>query len=75
MFDRCLVLLYHQGKPVKDTELIRWIEHSNVSVFRRDVLQRGHKQKLIEYDAKAQTVEISPLGIARVEDDILRGPN
>jgi hypothetical protein len=31
--------------------------------------------RLIEYDPTAQTVEISPLGIARVEDDILREPN
>jgi hypothetical protein len=75
MIDRALVLLYHQGGSVKDSDLMKWIEHSNVSVFRRDVLRRGHKEKLIEYDLTAQSVEISPLGIARVEDEILREPN
>jgi hypothetical protein len=40
-------------------------------VFRRDVLRHAHRERLIEYDAKARTAQISPLGIAYVEENLL----
>jgi hypothetical protein len=40
-------------------------------VYRRDVLRPAHRERLVEYDSAARTVEISPLGIAHVEDVIL----
>jgi hypothetical protein len=66
-----LVLLYadsRQSIPVR--ELFDWTDHSNLTVYKRDVLRRLHSRRLIEYDSKAQTVTISPLGIKEVEDNI-----
>jgi hypothetical protein len=72
MKDRALVLLYHSVGPVAENDLVAWIEHSNASVFRRDVLRPAHKKKLLEFDAGAGTVHISPLGIDYVESVILK---
>ena len=71
MLDKTLVLLYHRMTPVSETDLCRWVEHSNSSVYRRDVLRKAHKAKLLEYDAKCGAVEISPLGTERVERKLL----
>ena len=54
-----------------EAELYTWVEHSNVSVYRRDILRRAHKTKLIEYNAAERTAEISPLGVAYVEGSLL----
>ena len=69
--DKMLVLLYHSQGAVSEAELFRWVEHSNSSIFRRDILRRSHKAKLIEYDSTKKTVEISPLGIKYVESLLL----
>jgi len=59
--DQTLVLLY--GIPsAKDTELSTWVEHSNLSVYRKKILVEGHKQRLWEYDQNNLTVTISRLG-------------
>lgn len=67
MKDKALVLLHATAGPVAEADLVGWVEHSNPSVFRRDVLRRAHGAKLLEYDASAKTVEISPLGVDHVE--------
>lgn len=71
MKDRALILLYRTNGPVDESNLFRWVEHSNASIFRRDVIRRAHSAKLVEYDSTAQTIEISPLGISYVEDSLL----
>lgn len=71
MRDRTLMLLYHSHGPVPEQDLFRWVEHSKASMYRRDVLRPAHKAKLIEYDPAGSTVEISPIGIALVEDRLL----
>lgn len=71
MLDKTLVLLFSSVQPLSEAELVASLEHSNPSVYRRDVLRRAHKDRLIEYDANARTVRISPLGIRRVEERIL----
>lgn len=71
MVEKALLLLYSEAKPMSEIELVDCVEHSNSSVFRRDVLRRAHKAKLIEYDPTGKTAEISPLGIKRVEEKIL----
>lgn len=55
-------------KEVSDKDLIRWIEPSNASVFRRDVLRRLHEKRLIEYVEKTSCV-ILPPGLKNVEDN------
>lgn len=71
MLEKTLVLLYGSVYPLQEQELIKSLEHSNPSVYRRDVLRRAHADRLIEYDHVAKTVRISPLGMKRVENVIL----
>jgi len=70
MNDKMLILLYSATGPVAERNLVEWIEHSNPSVFRRDVIRAAHKMKLVEYDEKAKTVAISPVGIRYVEANL-----
>ena len=71
MKDKTLVLLYQGNGYVNERELLRWVEHSNGTVFRRDVILSAHKGKLLEYDRARKTVRISPLGIRYVEELLL----
>ena len=69
--DKVLVLLYDSyPNSVLDTELFRWVEHSTLTYFRRDVLRPCHKDKLIEYDQGKGKVVLSPLGLDHVEKNI-----
>lgn len=68
MKDKSLILLHATSGPMADTELIDFVEHSNPSIFRRDILRRAHKAKLIEYDEPKGLVTISPLGVQHVEE-------
>lgn len=70
MKDKMLVLLYASADPVSESDLVRWIEHSNPSVFRRDVLRKAHDMKLIEYDEDNKLVYLSPIGITYVEERV-----
>jgi len=71
MLEKTLVLLYSASGPTSEGELIASLEHSNPSVYRRDVLRKSHKARLIEYDQISKMTKISPLGSRRVEVDIL----
>ena len=64
-------MLYSEAERMQEAVLFDYIEHSNSSVFRRDILRKAHKAKLVEYDGTSKTVELSPLGIKRVEEQIL----
>lgn len=71
--DKTLAVLYciHPDK-VTEKKLVEWVEHSNPSVYRRDILRKCHraKLKLLEYDESTKTVVISPPGIIYVEENI-----
>lgn len=71
MKDKVLLLAYHSRGAVREADVFSWVEHSNASVFRRDVVRPLHKTKLIEYDKDSKTIEISPLGIEYVEKRLL----
>ncbi|MCH7502167.1 MAG: hypothetical protein IIA10_02280 [Proteobacteria bacterium] len=66
--DETLLLLYASSGAVKDTDLFNWVEHSNMSNYRRDVLRRAHKARLIEYDEGTGDVHLLPTGTAYVEE-------
>jgi len=66
-----LVLLHSASGSVSEGELFEWVEHSNRSVFRRDVLKKLHKQRLIEYNQRDEKAQISPRGIEFVENSLL----
>jgi hypothetical protein len=71
MRDKTLLLLHATDGQVPESALVSWLEHSNASVYRRDILRKLHRARLIEYDASARTAEISPIGIADVEERLL----
>jgi hypothetical protein len=71
MLPRTLVLLYHSSTAVPETKLRNWVEHSNSSIYRRDILRPAHKNKLIEFDSDTGMVSLSPLGIELVEAKLL----
>jgi hypothetical protein len=63
---RVLILLTEaQPSNVSDRILFDWTEHSNFSVFKRDVLRRLHAAKQIEYSGSVCT--ILPPGLRVVE--------
>lgn len=70
--DKVLTLLYGTyPNELSESELFDWVEHSNKSVLRRDVIRKCHKDKLLEYDKRTKSLVISPLGIKYVEDNDL----
>jgi len=71
MKDKTLLFLHGSAGPVAEADLISWTEHSNAAVYRRDILRRAHRAKLIEYDPEANTAVISPRGVAYVEEKLL----
>jgi hypothetical protein len=71
MLEKTLVLLFSSIASIKEADLLASLEHSNPSIYRRDILRKAHKDRLVEYDEINQTVKISPLGIKRVETAIL----
>lgn len=72
MTDKTLALLYGSTEGVHENDLTSFVEHSNKSIYRRDVLRRLHKKRLIEYDSISRTSVISPLGVRHVEEKILK---
>lgn len=72
MREKTLMLLYHCRGAVSESDLCIWVEHSNASTYRRDIIRKAHKAKLIEYDSGRGVVEISPLGIEYVEVSLLK---
>ena len=73
MKNKTLVLLYGEPSGMNEKDLITSIEHSNPSVYRRDILRKAHKERLLEYNTATKRVKISPLGTKHVELTILSG--
>jgi hypothetical protein len=71
MREKTLILLYCHAESVGESDLVEWIEHSNASAYRRDVLRKSHKERLIEYNEATRMVTISPRGIEYVEETLL----
>lgn len=70
--DQALVLLYSRPSWVAEQDLFVWVEYSTKTLFRRNILEAFHKDRLIEYDAKQRRARISPLGLSQVEQQILK---
>jgi hypothetical protein len=70
MKQRALAVLYVSNGPLLESELVEFVEHSNPTVFRRDVLMPMHADKLIEYDGHNKQIHISPLGVRFVEENV-----
>jgi hypothetical protein len=70
--EQTLVLLYSRPSWVDEQGLFAWVEYSSKTLFRRNILEPFHKERLIEYDARLRRTRISPLGCTRVETQILK---
>ena len=68
--DKTLLLLYSCPSGTTEDELLNWTEHTNPSIYRRDVLKTLHKDRLIEYSQANKTAKISPTGIQYVETNL-----
>ncbi|MFD7290107.1 hypothetical protein [Streptomyces sp. NPDC059863] len=64
---KMLLLLLSENGPVRETDLVKWLEHSNVARFRRDVLRPAHKESLIDYEEEGLTVRLLPPGVVQAE--------
>jgi hypothetical protein len=70
--DQVLLLMHAKPGWVSETDVIGWVEHSNASVFRGDILRELHKSRMVEFDERQHRLRISPLGIRDVEERILK---
>jgi hypothetical protein len=68
--DKTLLLLYQLQGGVHEDDLVSWVEYSNASVYRRDVLRKLHTDKLVEFDEENHIITISPTGVRYVEESI-----
>ncbi len=72
MKKKTLILLYQSSSPLSEKQLFDWVEHSNATIYRRVILKKVHKERLIEYDRGNDKIHISPKGIEFVENEILK---
>jgi hypothetical protein len=71
--DQSLLLLYSvQDSAVLVEDLFSWVEYSNFSLFKSNLLKKLHARRLIEYDQVDGLVYLSPLGVSKVEDEMLQ---
>lgn len=71
MKEKTLLFLHQNTTPLSELALFDWVEHSNATNYRRDVLRPLHRLKLIEYDEDKKLVHISPKGILFVDKNII----
>jgi hypothetical protein len=67
------VLLFLYSEPssfVLSEDLCSWVEYSQTSLFKRNILRPLHKNRLIEFDEESEVVYLSPLGVKEVEETI-----
>ncbi|MEP6935764.1 MAG: hypothetical protein ABI988_17795 [Nitrospirota bacterium] len=70
--EQVLLLLYSASESTVLTEdLVSWVEYSNPRVFKTSVLGKLHSERLVEWNADADTVTLSPKGAAHVEKHLL----
>jgi hypothetical protein len=70
--DATMVLLHAVAGSVPESDLFAWTEHPKASNYRRDVLRKEHKSRLLEYDQDTGTVELSPRGVEYAESLLVK---
>ena len=65
--EQTLVLLLTEAGVVAEGDLHRWLEHSHMPTYRRNVLKPMHKSRQIEYDVTDRTVQLLPPGVTLAE--------
>jgi len=70
--DAALLFLHREGeKDISIGDLCKWVEYSNVTVFRRKFLRKLHTEKKIYLNENAKLCRILPPGLQYVEENIL----
>jgi hypothetical protein len=69
--NQVLVLLHHSTGWVSAADLLSWVEYSKPNNFRFAVLKPLHEARLIEFDTVNRRASISPLGVKKVEEELL----
>lgn len=70
--DQALLLLYSSvDSSVLLEDLCEWVEYSNPTVFKRNVIGALHKDRLLEFDRGTEAVTLSPKGIHYIETTLL----
>jgi hypothetical protein len=70
--DKTLLLLYSSTESaVLAEDLFAWSKYSNFNVYKTKVLRPLDNGNLIEYDRQTESVILSPLGVKRVEEQII----
>lgn len=70
--DTVLLLLYAEHPSgASARNLFEWCEYSQYSKFRANILERGHRERTLEYNKMTEQVTISPTGIA-IAEELLR---
>jgi hypothetical protein len=67
---KTLLLLYSEPEAVAETDLRNWVEAANASAYRRDILRKAHRERLLEYDEINRTVRLSPKGARYAEEHL-----
>lgn len=70
--DKTLLLLHATPRAVAEVTLRGWIEAKNTTQYRSDIIERLHREKLVEYDSTARTVTLSPTGRRYVETSLAK---
>jgi hypothetical protein len=71
--DQVLLVLHGcEDSAVLSEDMAEWIEHPRLSDFRNKVLAPLHSKRMIEWDRETDTIVISPLGVKRVEEALLK---
>lgn len=68
--DKMLVVLYGARGSTSVKNVVESIEYGNASRFRSSVLTNAHKEGLIHFDRKTDTIQLSPVGVRYVESNI-----
>lgn len=69
--DQTLLILHQSVGWVSESDLFKSVEYSTTTMYRKNVLVRAHKARLIEYDKNEKRARISPKGSAHVEQKIV----
>jgi hypothetical protein len=65
--NKVLLLLHGTTGWVAAKDLCAWVEYSNFSSFKKNILRSLHAERLIEFDSGEEKAQISPLGISRMD--------
>lgn len=68
--DKTLAYVFGTTGAAIVREIADSLEYKNLSQYRKTVLKPLHKADMIHFDSKADTVEISPIGVRYVETNI-----